>query len=116
MGRDLESCPSGSLVAPVIQDEGQEKAATKGTESRRRSVAATTARTSLAVPVPENTSILEDPGKAFAYFREKHPGGAALEENKMLLGEKYARAKVFTSDVYAWVDLNGKIRDWWYRR
>jgi len=43
---------------------------------------------------PSDTSVRADPQKAFEYFRERHPGRAALEENKKLLGEKYARAKV----------------------
>lgn len=46
------------------------------------------------VPPPTDASILGDPQKAFAYFRERHPGKAALDENKTLLGQKYARAKV----------------------
>lgn len=109
MSRDLKPCPTSSPVAPVVHDEGRERAGSKGTENRRRSVAATAARTSLTVPVPENASILENPGKAFAYFREKHPGGAALEENKILLGEKYARAKVCTSDICAWKRVAGQL-------
>lgn len=94
-------------MAPIIHKEVWERAGSKGTENSRRSAAATAARTSLIVPVPENASIIKNPSEAFAYFREKHPGGTAMEDNKMLLGDKYARAKVCTSDVRPWADLYG---------
>lgn len=43
---------------------------------------------------PSDPGVRRDPQRAFDFFRERHPGRAALEENKKLLGEKYARAKV----------------------
>lgn len=43
---------------------------------------------------PSDAGVRGDPQKAFEYFRERHPGKHALEENKKLLGQKYARAKV----------------------
>lgn len=46
------------------------------------------------VEYPSDPSVRRDPQSAFEFFRERHPGKAALEENKKLLGEKYARAKV----------------------
>lgn len=48
---------------------------------------------------PAEERVLGDPQKSFEYFRNKHPGTAALEENKTLLGEKYARAKVSLSNL-----------------
>lgn len=42
---------------------------------------------------PSDAGVRGDPQRAFGYFRERHPGRDALEENKKLLGEKYARAK-----------------------
>lgn len=46
------------------------------------------------VAAPSDARVLADPQRAFGYFRERHSGKDALEENKKLLGEKYARAKV----------------------
>ncbi|CAM9722589.1 unnamed protein product [Ectocarpus sp. 13 AM-2016] len=48
---------------------------------------------------PSDTSVLGDPQRAFGYFRERHSGRVALEENKKLLGEKYARAKAMGERV-----------------
>ena len=77
-----------------VREKDQEMTAPKGTVGRRKPVVAPAEAIPSTVAVPNNIAILGDLQKAFAYFRERHPGGTALEENKTLLGEKYARAKV----------------------
>lgn len=59
------------------------------------------ARESLMVAPPSDASILRDPQPAFEYFRERHPGRTALEENKALLSEKYTTAKVKATIIEA---------------
>lgn len=51
------------------------------------------------VEYPSDSSVRRDPQRAFEFFRERHPGRVALEENKKLLGEKYARAKVTSQNT-----------------
>ncbi|CAM9586109.1 unnamed protein product [Scytosiphon promiscuus] len=51
------------------------------------------------VAAPSDSKVLGDPQRAFGYFRERHSGKEALEENKKLLGEKYARAKAMGERV-----------------
>jgi len=41
----------------------------------------------------ENAAIMDDPGKAFEFFREKSSLSPAIEENKEILRDKYAEAK-----------------------
>lgn len=62
-------------------------------EGGGRGGAASSSSGSIMAP-PADASILGNPQTAFSYFRERHPGNAALEENKTLLSEKYTRAKV----------------------
>eukprot|EP00752_Nemacystus_decipiens_P003255 g3012.t1 len=51
------------------------------------------------VEYPSDAGVRRDPQRAFEYFRERHPGRTALEENKKLLGDKYARAKAMGERV-----------------
>lgn len=46
------------------------------------------------VPRPLDSSVLVNLQVAYEYFREHHPGRAAMEENKEILSKKYTRAKV----------------------
>lgn len=71
---------------------GEETLAPKETVGGRR--AGTGEGIVSALAPPADASVLANPQKAFGYFRERHTGKAALEENKALLGEKYGRAKV----------------------
>ncbi len=45
------------------------------------------------VSLCKDRGILDDPAKAFEYFKSKYPGAGGIEENKALLKSKYAEAK-----------------------
>ncbi|CAM9504246.1 unnamed protein product, partial [Phaeothamnion confervicola] len=46
-----------------------------------------------------NRTVLDEAQTAFAYFRGRHPGTAAAEENKAILKERYERAKATGESV-----------------
>lgn len=58
---------------------------------------------------PSDAGVRGDPHRAFGYFRERHPGKDALEENKKLLGEKYARAKVRHRPFHVWTFCSAAV-------
>jgi hypothetical protein len=43
--------------------------------------------------------VLEEPQSAFEYFRGSYPRGAAIDDNKALLKEKYTLAKTLGERV-----------------
>ena len=90
--------PSAGMTVDAASSESRGIFAPKGTVGGREA-----GERGGAVPViapPTDASVLGDPQKAFGYFRDRHAGRTALEDNKTLLGQKYARAKV--SDYAVW--------------
>lgn len=90
-GRETLGSSAGMTVA-AAGSESRGMFAPKGTVGGREAGARGGAVAVLAPPT--DASVLGDPQKAFGYFRDRHAGRTALEDNKTLLGQKYTRAKV----------------------
>lgn len=88
---------SAGMPVAAAGSEGRGMFAPKGTVGGREAGARGAAVAILAPPT--DASVLGDPQKAFGYFRDRHAGRTALEDNKALLGQKYTRAKV-SDDVF----------------
>lgn len=84
--------PSAGMTVAAASSENRGIFAPKGTVGGREAGAHGGGVPALAPPT--DVSVLGDPQKAFEYFRDRHTGRTALEDNKTLLGQKYARAKV----------------------
>lgn len=49
---------------------------------------------------PDNSTLLEDPSKAFEWFQQRyHSGNKAMQENKDILREKYKEAKEISQQI-----------------
>ncbi|KAG5179598.1 P-loop containing nucleoside triphosphate hydrolase protein [Tribonema minus] len=73
----------------------QAKAGANGGQ-KRQGAAAAAPPAKAAPPIvlyPSDRHVLDQPQQAFAYFRQRYPPGAAIEENKALLQKKYTTAK-----------------------
>ncbi|CAM9579854.1 unnamed protein product [Choristocarpus tenellus] len=75
--------------------KGRETAATRRGQEKGRGLQNGSNGAVDGVAPPADAFLLENPQESFTYFRERHPGQPAMEENKSLLSEKYARAKVW---------------------
>lgn len=104
--QSLRTPPAGTASTPPSAAEGKAAAneagagraiAPRGTVGGRDLRGRARGSAAPVVEYPSDASVRRDPQRAFGFFRERHPGRAALEENKKLLGEKYARAKVTDS-------------------
>lgn len=90
---------SAGVTVATSSSENRGMLAPKGTVGGREAGAHIGAVAVLGPPA--DASVLGDPQKAFGYFRDRHAGRTALEDNKTLLGQKYARAKV-RDDVFGY--------------
>ncbi|CAM9288030.1 unnamed protein product [Laminaria digitata] len=95
-GREPLGSSAGMPVA-AAGSEGRGVFAPKGTVGGREAGARGAAVAILAPPT--DASVLGDPQKAFGYFRDRHAGRTALEDNKALLGQNYTRAKAMGERV-----------------
>lgn len=91
-GRETLGSSAGMTVA-AASSESRGMFAPKGTVGGREAGARSGGAVAVLAP-PTDASVLGDPQKAFGYFRDRHAGKTALEDNKTLLGQKYTRAKV----------------------
>ncbi|CAM9389353.1 unnamed protein product [Ectocarpus sp. 8 AP-2014] len=90
---------SGGKLLANDEGAGRVVVAPKGTVGGREASGRHRGGSVGGVERPSDGSVLGDPQRAFGYFRERHSGRVALEENKKLLGEKYARAKAMGERV-----------------
>ncbi|CBN76877.1 conserved unknown protein [Ectocarpus siliculosus] len=90
---------SGGKLLANGEGAGRVVVAPKGTVGGRDAGGRHRGGSVSGVERPSDASVLGDPQRAFGYFRERHSGRVALEENKKLLGEKYARAKAMGERV-----------------
>lgn len=99
-GGEALGSSAGVTLSTAGDSESRRVFAPKGTVGGREAGARVGAVT--GVSPPTDVSVLGDPQKAFGYFRDRHAGKTALEENKTLLGQKYARAKVSDDKFDYW--------------
>ena len=62
-------------------------------ENRERIIQQLSEKLVNGVKVCKEKEVLEDPQKAFLWFKERYPGNKAIEENKVILKKKYTAAK-----------------------